>query len=201
MKLLYSPASPYVRKVMITAHELGLVERLELETGSSSPLDPNPDTVAANPIGKIPALLLDDGLVLTDSRVICRYLNHLAGGALYGAGAAEFPIIAREAIAEGMIDSTLSVVYEGRLRPAEIRFQPWVDGQKRKILEACTRLDGRIGEYEGGMTIDKIALAAALGYLDFRMPDLGWRDGRGALSDWFAGISERASIKATMPVG
>lgn len=201
MKLLHSPASPYARKVMITAHELGLVDRLDLQTGGSSPLDPNPDIVAANPVGRIPALILDDGTVLTDSRVICRYLNHLAGGALYGSGNAEFPIIAREAIAEGMIDSALLIVYEGRLRPADMQFQPWIDGQKRKILEACTRLDGRIGEYAGDVTVDKIALAAALGYLDFRMPDLGWRTGRGALADWFAGFSERDSIKATMPVG
>lgn len=201
MKLLYSPASPYVRKVMITAHELGLADQLDLSTGGSSPLDPNPDIVAANPVGRIPALILDDDTVLTDSRVICRYLNHLAGGALYGTGAAEFPIIAREAIAEGMIDSTLLIVYEGRLRPEGMRFQPWIDGQKDKILEACTRLDGRIDEYSGAVSIDKIALAAALGYLDFRLPDLGWRDGRGTLADWFAGFSERASIKATMPVG
>ena len=82
-----------------------------------------------------------------------------------------------------------------------MQFQPWIDGQKRKILEACTRLDGRIGEYQGGVTIDKIALAAALGYLDFRMPDFGWRDGRDNLAGWFADFSNRASIQATMPVG
>ena len=201
MKLLFSPASPYVRKVMITAHELGLVDKLEMQTGGSSPLDPNPDIVAANPVGRIPALVIDDGTVLTDSRVICRYLNHIAGGSLYGSGDGEFPIIAREAIAEGMIDSALLMVYEGRLRPEDKQFQPWVDGQKRKILEGCTRLNDRIGEYGGDMSIDKIALAAALGYLDFRMPDFGWREGRQGLADWFAGISERDSIKATMPVG
>ena len=201
MKLLHSPASPYVRKVMITAHELGLTDRLELSTGASSPLDPNPDIVAVNPVGRIPALILDDGTALTDSRVICRYLNHLGGGALYGSGEGEFPIIAREAIAEGMIDSALLMVYEGRLRPPEMVFQPWVDGQRRKIAEAASRLNGRIGELGGDLTIDKIALGAALGYLDFRMPDFGWRNGNSALAEWFEGFAERPSMQATMPVG
>ena len=201
MKLLYSPASPYVRKVMITAHELGLTDKLELSTGGSSPLDPNPDIVVVNPIGRIPALILDDGTALTDSRVICRYLNHVAGGSLYGSGDAEFPIIAREALAEGMIDSALLMVYEGRLRPEDKQFQPWVDGQRNKITTACARLNERIGEFGGDISIDKIALVTALGYLDFRMPDFGWRDGNSGLADWFAAMSERASVQATMPQG
>ncbi len=201
MKLLYSPASPYVRKVMLTAHELGLVDRLEMQTGGSSPLDPNPDIVAVNPVGRIPALITDDGVTLSDSRVICRYLNHVASGSLYAAGEAEFPMIAREALAEAMIDSALLVVYEGRLRPEDKQFQPWVDGQKRKIVDACTRLNQRIDEYSGDISIDKIALGSALGYLDFRMPDLGWRDGRPGLADWFGAFSERASMQATAPAG
>ena len=201
MKLYHSLTSPYVRKVMITAHELGLTDKLELSTGGSSPLDPNPDIVAVNPVGRIPALILDDGTALTDSRVICRYLNHVAGGSLYGSGEAEFPLIAREALAEGMIDSALLMVYEGRLRPEDKQFQPWVDGQRNKIMTGCARLNERIDEFGGDISIDKIALAAALGYLDFRMPDFGWRDGNSGLADWFAAMSERASIQATMPQG
>ena len=201
MKLLHSPASPYVRKVMVTAHELGMADKLVLQTGGSSPLDPNPDIVAVNPVGRIPALIRDDGFVLTDSRVICRYLNHVAKGSLYGSGEEEFEIIAREALAEGMIDSALAIVYEGRLRPEEMRFQPWVDGQTRKILEGCTRLEGRVAELGGDFTIDQIAIRCALGYLDFRLPDLVWREGRPALAEWFEAHSKRPSIRATMPVG
>ena len=96
MKLMYSPLSPYVRKTMVVAHELGLVDKLELVERSGTPLAPNDDIVAANPVGRIPALILDDGSVLADSRVICRYYNHIAGGSLYGSGDGEFPIIARE---------------------------------------------------------------------------------------------------------
>lgn len=201
MKLYHSPASPYVRKVMITAHELDLVDRIELVRAASSPLDPNADVVAQNPVGKIPALVTDDGTVLTDSRVICRYLNHVAGGVLYASGEDEFPIIAREAVAEGMIDAALLIVYEGRLRPDEMRFEPWVEGQKKKILTGCARMNERIGEFSGGITIDKIALGAALGYFDFRMPDLGWRDGNAGLADWYSEFSKRPSMTATEPVG
>ena len=93
MKLFHAAASPFVRKVMITAHELGLVDRMELVQHPSTPLAPNPELIAANPVGRVPALVTEDAGVLFDSRVICRYLNHVAGGSLYGAGAAEFPII------------------------------------------------------------------------------------------------------------
>lgn len=201
MKLLYSPASPYVRKVMITAHELGLADRFELVTGGSSPLEPNPAITAVNPVGKLPALILDDGTVLADSRVICRYLNRLGGGALYGSGAAEFPIIAREAMAEGMIDAALLVVYEGRLRPENIRFEDYVEGQRGKIRRGLDAFEARVAEMAGDPTIDKIALGAALGYFDFRGPVGEWRGGRPGLAAWYSAWAERPSMQATMPVG
>ena len=201
LKLFDNPASPFCRKVLVLLRETGQLDDVELTFAIGHPTDPGSMPIAENPVGKIPTLLREGGPAIYDSRVICRYLNHVAGGSLYGSGDAEFPIIAREAIAEGMLDSGLLIIYEGRLRPAEMQFQPWIDGQTRKILEACTRLNGRIDEYAGDMTIDKIALAAALGYLDFRMPDLGWRDGRDGLAEWFAGFAARDSFTQTMPVG
>ena len=201
MKLFHSPLSPYVRKVMVVAHETGLLDRIELVAGTGTPLEPNPDVLTHNPVGRIPALVTDDGLTLIDSRVICRYLNRLAGGALYGSGDAEFPIIAREALAEGMIDSALLAAYEARLRPEEIRFQPWVDGQRAKVLRGCEAFERRIGEMAGELTIDKIALGCALGYADFRLADLGWRDGCPKLADWYAAFSKRPSMQATAPAG
>ena len=199
MKLMYSPLSPYVRKTMVVAHELGLVDKLELVERSGTPLDPNEDIVAANPVGRIPALILDDGSVLTDSRVICRYYNHIGGGALYGSGEAEFPIIAREALAEGMIDSALLCAYEWRLRPEEMRFQPFVDGQRAKVLRGAQAFEKRIGEMSGDLTIDKIALGCALGYIDFRLPDLGWRDSCPKLEAWYAKFAQRPAMQATKP--
>ncbi|MEM6661880.1 MAG: glutathione S-transferase [Pseudomonadota bacterium] len=199
MKLFHAFASPYVRKVMVTAHELGLVDQLELMQHATTPVDANPEVVAANPLGRIPALVLDDGAVLMDSRVICRYLNHVGGGSLYGSGDAEFPIIAREAMAEGALDSALFMIYEGRLRPEEKHHQPLLDGHRGKIERALGAFDARIGEMGGDLTVDQIALGALCGYLNFRMPDFGWQATCPALADWFAAFEARPSMQATMP--
>ncbi|MEM7188723.1 MAG: glutathione S-transferase [Pseudomonadota bacterium] len=201
MKLFHAFASPYVRKVMITAHELGLVDQLELVQHATTPVDANPEVIAANPLARIPALQLDDGSVLMDSRVICRYLNHIGGGSLYGSGDAEFPIIAREAMAEGALDSSLFVIYEGRLRPEEKHHAPLLDGHMGKVTRALGAFDARIDEMSGDLTIDKIALGALCGYLNFRMPDLGWQTDNPALADWFAAFEGRPSMQATIPQG
>ena len=198
MKLFYSPLSPYVRKVMVTAHELGLIDQIEMLTHATTPLDPNPEVVAANPVGRIPALVTDDAGTLMDSRVICRYLNAKAGGSLYGAGE-DFALLAREALAEGVTDSSLLAAYEARMRPEEIRYQPWVDGQYTKIRNGLAAFEARISEMGGDLTMDKIALGAALGHIDFRHPTLGWRDDCPALAEWFAALSERPSMQATAP--
>lgn len=199
MKLLYSPLSPYVRKVVVTAHELGLMDQIETVPLGGTPTDPNPEIVAANPVGKIPTLITEDHGNLFDSRVICRYLNSIGGGSLYGSGAGEWPIIGREALAEGMIDAALLAAYEARLRPEEIRFQPWVDGQLAKVSKGAAAFEARIGEMSGDLTIDKIALGCALGYVDFRHATLGWRDSCPALADWYATFVERPSMQATIP--
>ena len=198
MKLFYSPLSPYVRKVMIVAHELGLTDRIETVEGTGTPMAPNDEVVAANPVGRIPALVTEDQGTLMDSRVICRYLNSLGGGSMYGQGE-DFPVLAREALAEGIADSSLLAAYEARLRPEEIRYQPWVDGQYGKIRRGLKAFDARIGELDGDFTIDQVALIAACGHVDFRHGDLGWREDCPALADWLAGMAERPSVKATAP--
>ena len=199
MKLYHSPLSPYVRKVMVVAHETGLLDRIETVDGSGTPLQPHGETVAANPLGKIPALITEDGLTLFDSRVICRYLDDRAGAGLYPAGAAQFPVLAREALAEGMIDAALLTAYEWRLRPEASRFQPWVDGQKDKVRRGIDAFERAIDAMGGPLTIDKIALGCALGYIDFRLADLNWRDGHPRLAAWYEEFSGRPSMKATIP--
>lgn len=199
MKLLYSPLSPYVRKVMVTAHELGLVDQIETVAMGGTPTAPNAEIVAANPMGKIPTLITEDHGNLFDSRVICRYLNSLGGGSLYGVGDGEWMIIGREALAEGMIDAALLAAYESRLRPEEIRFPPWVEGQRAKVMQGAKAFNDRIDEMSGDLTIDKIALGCALGYADFRHADLGWREQCPALADWYLKFSERPSMQATLP--
>lgn len=200
MKLFHSPLSPYVRKVLVTARELGLIDRIELATIATTPLETDPGLIAENPVGRIPALVTEEHGTLIDSRVICRYLNHLAGGALHGKGDGEWRIVAREALAEGMIDSALLCAYEGRFRTEEMRNQEWVAAQKAKVMRGCEAFDARIGEMSGDLTIDKIALGCALGYIDFRLGDLGWQDRCPKLAEWYAGFSDRPSMQATAPV-
>ena len=198
MKLFHSPLSPYVRKVMITAHEMGLVDQIELVAGTGTPMDPSDDVVAANPVGRIPALVTEDAGTLMDSRVICRYLNARGDDSMYGSGE-DFALLAREGLAEGIMDSSLLVAYENRLRPEEMRFQPWIDGQFGKILRGLKAFDGRVDELGGDFTMDQVALISACGHVDFRHGQLGWRDECPALADWVAKMGERPSVAATVP--
>ena len=200
MKLMYSPASPYVRKVMMTAHETGLVDRIELVPASTTPSEPNPDLAKLNPIAKIPTLVTDDGLAVFDSRVICRYLDDVAGAGLYGSGADHWAILARESMAEGIIDAALLIVYEGRVRAEDMRSESWVEAQTGKIRRAIAAANARVAEFAGDkVTADQIALAAALGYVDFRLGHLGWRDGNADLAAWLEAFSARPSYAATKP--
>lgn len=200
MKLYHSPLSPYVRKVMVVAHETGVLDEIELIDGSGTPLAPNEETVAANPLGKIPALVTEDGDTLFDSRVICRYLDSRAGAGLYPGGASEFPMLAREALAEGIIDAALMVAYEGRLRPENLRFKPWVEGQADKVRRGIEAFERHIDALAGHLTMDKIALGCALGYVDFRLKDVvDWRADHPGLAAWYKEFSSRQSMKETAP--
>ena len=184
---------------MIVAHELGLTDRIEKLEHPTTPLDPNPEVVAQNPVGRIPALVTEDQGTLFDSRVICRYLNSIGDGSFYGPGGDDFPMLTREALAEGITDSSLLAAYEARMRPEEIRFQPWVDGQYTKIMNGLKAFDARVSELGGEFTIDQVALVAACGHLDYRHGQLGWRDQCPALAEWLAGMSQRPSVLATVP--
>ena len=108
-------------------------------------------------------------------------------------------MLTREALAEGITDSSLLAAYEARMRPEEIRFQPWVDGQYTKIMNGLKAFDARVSELGGEFTIDQVALVAACGHLDYRHGQLGWRDQCPALAEWLAGMSQRPSVLATVP--
>ena len=97
------------------------------------------------------------------------------------------------------MDSSLLVAYENRLRPGEMRFQPWMDGQFAKVLRGLKAFDARVGELGGDFTMDQVALIAACGHVDFRHGQLGWRDECPALADWVAKMGERPSVAATVP--
>lgn len=201
MRLFHSPTSPFVRKVMVTLHETGQAGDVTLVPATGTPVDAGSMPVALNPLGKIPALERDDGPALYDSRVICRYLNDRAAAQLYPARHL-WDLLTLEATADGIMDAAVLMVYESRVRPEQSRFAPWVDGQWTKIDRALDTLEQRwLSHLHGPLDMGQIAVGVALGYLDFRHGDRGWRGGRPGLAAWDAVFAERPSMVATRPAG
>jgi glutathione S-transferase len=200
MKLYFNPASPYVRKVSVTAHELGHSGKIERTSIILSPVSPHDGVRASNPIGKIPTLILDDGTALYDSPVICEYLDALAGGnrVFPAAGAARWTALRRQSIADGIMDAAVLTRYEDTVRPKELRWQEWVDGQFLKIRTALDVLEGE--NLEGAFDIGAISIACALGYLDFRYASEDWGKNRPRLGAWTAAVGKRPSLATTIPV-
>src|SRR5471032_1478215 len=133
MILRSSPASPFARKVRIAASVLGLSDKIDVRPVN---LDDADDSIRAqNPLGKIPALIVDDGTAYYDSRVILEYLDHLAGGGriLAREPKARFATLRLQALCDGILDACILLVYEGRYRPADKHVQVWVDRQADKV--------------------------------------------------------------------
>lgn len=199
MRLYFNPASPYVRKVRVTAHELGLADEIDLIGVSLTPVSPHEGVRSSNPIGKIPALITDDGAALYDSPVICEYLDARAGGnrIFPAAGAARWTALRRQSIADGVMDAAVLTRYEEAVRPKELRWQEWIDGQLLKIRTALDALERE--NLAGVFDIGTISIACALGYLDLRFASEGWRRSRPRLAAWADAIAERPSLAATAP--
>ena len=199
MKLYFASASPYVRKVRVLAIETGLADRIELVKVTITPVGPDADLCAENPIGKIPTLARDDGGALYDSRVICEYLDTLHDGArMFPAhGEARWTALRKQALADGILDAAVNVRYEMFLRPESLRWSGWVDGQMGKVRRSLDELEREpLGET---VDIGTVSTACALGYLDFRFADEGWRDSRPKLAAWFEMFSTRPSMSETRP--
>ncbi|MBR9762765.1 MAG: glutathione S-transferase family protein [Rhodobacteraceae bacterium] len=197
--LFSSPASPYVRKVRCMMRELNLEDRVAEKVVTTNALETDPDLAAANPLGRIPALARTGAPTLCDSRVITRYLNDLAGGDLYPEDRL-WQVLTLEALCDGMLDSAVAMVYERRLRSEDKVDEGWLDAQWRKVTRTLDRLesdwtDSLSTPFDAG----QIALASALGYLDLRHGDRGWRDGHPTLSAWVDEIATRPSLAATAP--
>ena len=201
MKLFYSQTSPYVRKVMVLAHETGLVDRLELVPVTVAPVTLNPAVAAENPLVKVPTLVRNDGVSLFDSSVIVEYLDGLHDGPklIPAAGETRWTALQRQSAADGLLDAALLARYETVLRPEEKRWPDWIDGQMRKIRGALAAFEADAATLGQSLTIGEIAIACALAYLDFRFPDENWRESRPRLADFYARFAERPSMKATLP--
>ena len=200
MRLYQSQTSPFARKVLILLKETGQEGDVTMVTAAGTPLDPGSMPVAQNPLGKIPALERDEGPALYDSRVICRFLDDRAGGRLYPAAPRLWDTLTLEATGDGILDAAVLMRYETAVRAAESRSPAWLDGQWHKIARALDALEARwISHLSGPLDMGQVAVACALGYLDFRHGDRDWRAGRPALATWYAGFAERDSMKATVP--
>ncbi|MFO1036094.1 MAG: glutathione S-transferase [Geminicoccaceae bacterium] len=202
MKLISSGASPFARKVLVVVHELGLTEKVEVLSRATSPVDSNADVIGLNPTGRIPALLLDDGTALYDSRVICEYLDSLGGASrLFPKdGPERWTALRQQALGDGMLDSAVNTRYETFLRPEPLRWQDWVAGQKLKVTRALDRLEAEdVGGFGLRVDIGTIAIACTLGYIDFRFADDHWRRGRRRLAAWYETFAARPAMAATRP--
>jgi glutathione S-transferase len=182
-----SPASPFGRKVKIAAAVLGLSGEITVEMTDTT--DPNDSIRKQNPLGKIPALVLDDGKVLYDSRVIVEYLDHLAGGGkVLPQGPSRFDVLTLQALANGLMDASILQVYETRFRTEERRDQDWLAYQADKVRRGLAALEAAPpATLADGETPDagQIALACALGYLDLRFEG-AWRTEHPRLVAWLA---------------
>jgi glutathione S-transferase len=196
LKLWYSPASPFARKVMVFAHEVGLAGSIELATGNV--WEPDSQVVKDNPLGKVPALVTPDG-VFAGSYLCCEYLDSLHTGArlIPPAPRQRWPVLQLHAFADGIIEAAVAVSIEKLRRPKEFVYQGTLDRQSEKINRTLDRIAPIA--LDQAPDIATITLGCALGYLDFRMPQLGWRNGRPALDQWYASFSQRKSMQATIP--
>lgn len=199
MQLHWSPKSPYVRKVMICAHELQLVSQLERVRSVAAMLQPNPALMQVNPLSKIPTLVLDDGRTLFDSAVICEYLDALAGGTLFPKeGDARWAALRWHALGDGLLDALIL------WRNERERAQPLaalIDAFDLKTRAALQVLESEVAVLEQApFGIGHVAVACALGYIDYRFDALGWRGLAPQLAQWFSQMQQRSSLAATEPV-
>jgi glutathione S-transferase len=201
LTLRHSPASPFVRKVRIGAALLGLDREITLVPADT--MSESDSVRQQNPLGKIPALVLEDGTTLFDSRVILEYLDHLAGGGriVPKDATAPFAALRLQALADGMMDASILIIYEGRWRPAEKHEQKWVDHQAGKVARAFAALEAAPPPLDATPNVGQIALACVLGYRDFRFNG-SWRKDHPRLVAWLDDFAARVPAFAeTKPTG
>lgn len=202
MTLYYNAASPFARKVMLVLHETGQLDRVTLQPTTLSPVAPVEELNNDNPAGKLPALRLADGNVIHDSRVILDYLDHQHVGIalIPREGSARWRRLTLASLADALLDAALLIRYEQALRPAEKHWDTWLDNQQEKVERSLAYFEQEaITELSSSFDVASISVAAALGYLEFRQPDLAWRNRYPRLANWYFEVSQRPSMQATQP--
>ena len=198
MKLYSHPVSPFARKCRVVAHELGI--KLEIVHIESARKDDNLRKV--NPLKQIPVLVLDDGSTLFDSAVICEYLNHTGGGkffpgmSIWRHSSGRWKALGLAALGDGVADAAVAWRYE-LAEPQERRNPDRIARSQATIAAGLDALE-RVN-FAKDPTIGEIAVGCALGYIDFRLPDLDWKGSHPKLAGWYVRFCEYPSMKATAP--
>ena len=197
--LHWSPKSPYVRKVMVCAHELGLVDRLTLVRSVAAMLKPNEALMQVNPLSKIPALVLDDGRTLFDSAVICEYLNDLAQGPLFPPGGdAKWQALRWHALGDGLLDALILWRNE---RERELPLPALIAAFELKLDASLALLEAETPALvQAAFGIGHLSLVCALGYIDYRFASHGWRSKAPRLAAWYETMRQRPSVRLTEPI-
>lgn len=195
MKLLFTHTSPFARKCRIAAIEVGLEAHVQVVM--ASPADASGEVNKANPLGKIPALIRDDGSTLYDSRVICEFLDDFGHGSLFPPkGEARWQALRRQSLADGIMDAAVLRRYE-QLRPEAMRSKDWSERQRGKVERALNALETE--DLPTDMDIGALTIVVALDYLDFRFAAEDWRVGRERLTQWHGAMARRPAFHATTP--
>lgn len=202
MKLTFSPASPFARKVRIAAIELGLIDKIEFMPVAVAPGTPNEAYSKITPLKKLPVLILDDGEIVVDSYVIVEYLDELAGGGrlIPASPALKWKVKSDHSLLQGMLDSMLLCRYEKITRPEGLRWSAWSTDHWNRAWMGMARFDKQVDAMLARpLDIAQIALTCVLGYADFRFPDCGWRKAYPRLDAFHRKMLERPSVKISLP--
>lgn len=202
MSLHWSPKSPYVRKVMVFAHELGLTEQIRKVRSVAAMQRPNQELMRDNPLAKIPALIRENGQVLFDSVVICEYLNQLAEGNLFPeSGEEKWQALRWHALADGLLDTLILWRNERDERSGPAQSEVLLAAFELKTRAVLRLLEKEApGIVQSPLSIGTITIACALGYADFRFAALAWREQAPGLVAWHARLMDMPSFKATSPL-
>lgn len=196
MILYYQTHSPFARKALVFAHEIGLAERLKVIHHETSPTRRNDEVYAENPLGKVPVLLREGQEPIFDSDVICAYLDTLHDGRklIPESGEPRWRALRMQSVAQVLAQTGIGLRWEWERRPEHLRYPELAKGYEEKIEETYDWLE-RTLEPEAAVDIGQIALATALSWMAFR--NLPSFRNRPTLTRWFAMFEERASMRAT----
>lgn len=199
MKLIYTPTSPFARKVRVVALECG---HTGIEEAFDHPLAEGSTVAETNPLGKVPALVLDDGTTLVDSRVICEFLDHhqRTPTLLPASGLPRFQALTGLALGDGILDAAVASVMELRRPPAK-RSPFWLTRWQDAIVRTVGEIDRRLAGQGDVFDMAAVSWACAFGYLEFRLPHIDFRNGHGRVDAWWQAVAERPSLAATQHHG